>query len=265
MSHPIESRRVLVTGASRGIGRATALALARRGERVVLCARSRAALEALAREAGERAEVAILDVTDDESVERALAEILARGPVDVLVNNAGVYEQQLFLAQDPAWQRREMEVNYFGALRVTRAVLPSMLARGRGTIVNVSSLIGAIPCPATASYCASKAALNAWTHALRGEVAHRGVRTVVFMPSHTATEEAQATSYDGVYALPVEYVAAELVRAIDRAPRSTAASPVFRAFLRLAGLFPGWAERRVAGSTTRLVHALEAAALLPRT
>ena len=193
MSHPIESsrRRVLVTGASRGIGRATALALARRGERVVLCARSREGLEAVAREAGERAEIAVLDVTDDESVARALGEILARGPVDVLVNNAGVYEQQLFLAQDPAWQRREMEVNYFGALRVTRAVLPSMLTRGRGTIVNVSSLIGAIPCPATASYCASKAALNAWTHALRGEFSHRGVRTVVFMPSHTATEAAR--------------------------------------------------------------------------
>lgn len=266
MSHsPNEPRRVLVTGASRGIGRQTALALARRGDRVVLCARSRSELEAIAERIGPRAEVLPMDVTDDASVAAAIEAALARGPIDVLVNNAGVYDQRLFLDQDPAWQRREMEVNYFGALRVTRAVLPSMLARGVGTIVNVSSLIGAIPCPATASYCATKAALNAWSHALRGEVAHHGVRVVVFLPSHTDTAQAQRTRYDGVRSLPVEYVAEELLRAMDRAPRSFAASPVFRVFLRLAGLFPAWAERQVAGSTRALVRELERPALTSRT
>lgn len=253
-------RRVLVTGASRGIGRAAALALARRGDEVVLAARTPDALEALAEEVralGGEAQVIVMDVSSDEGVRQGIDAALSRGALDVVVNNAGIYEQTLFLAQDPERQRREMEVNYFGALRVARAVLPSMVARGEGTLVNVSSLIGAIPCPASASYCATKAALNAWSHALRGEVAHRGVRVVVFMPSHTDTEQARATRFDGVRMLSVEYVAEELLRAIDRAPRSMAASPVFRAFLRLAGLFPSWAEGQMFRTTRALVHELE--------
>lgn len=249
--------RTLITGASRGIGRATALHLARRGERLVLAARSEAQLRTLAEEVdalGGRAEVAVLDVTDDRSVADALAPVLASGPIDALVNNAGIFEQRAFLDQDPARWHREMEVNYFGALRVTRAVLPAMIRRGRGTIVDVTSLVGAIPCPTVANYSATKAALAAWTHALRGEVARHGVRVVVFMPSHTDTEQAMtSTRFDGVPALPVDYVAGQLVHALDRAPRSFAASPVFRMFLRLAGLFPAWAERRMAASTRALV------------
>ncbi|AKF11082.1 SDR family NAD(P)-dependent oxidoreductase [Sandaracinus amylolyticus] len=251
------SRRVLVTGASRGIGRATALALARRGDRLVLAARDEDALREVAREVlarGADAMVVRCDVTDDASVSSAIERALAAGPIDVLVNNAGVFHQAPFLAQDPTSQRREMDVNYFGALRVARAVLPSMIARRRGTIVNVSSIVGAIPCPTVASYCGSKAALNAWSHALRGEVAQHGVRIVVFLPSHTDTEHALATTrFDGVIALRADYVATELVRAIDRAPRAYAASPVFRAFLRLAGMFPAWAEARMRASTRSLL------------
>jgi short-subunit dehydrogenase len=259
------SPRILVTGASRGIGRATALLLARRGVRVVLAARSESELDALARaidELGGTAEVLSLDVSDDASVADGIARTLAHGPVDALVNNAGVFDQRPFLAQDPAWQRHEMDVNYFGAQRVTRAVLPAMIRRGTGTIVNVSSLVGAIPCPTVANYCGTKAALNAWSHALRGEVARHGVRVVVFMPSHTATEQALAsTRFDGVPALPVDYTAAQLVKALDRAPRSFAASPVFRMFLRLAGIFPAWAERQMAASTKALLEPTKAHAL----
>jgi short-subunit dehydrogenase len=251
-------RRILVTGASRGIGRATALACARRGDRVVAAARSTAELEALAAEigrAGGEAEILTLDVTSDASVDAAITEILARGPLDVLVNNAGIFDQRPFLAQDPAQRMREMDVNFFGAQRMTRAVLPAMIRRGQGTIVNVSSLVGAIPCPSVANYSATKAALNAWTHALRGEVAQHGIRMVVFMPSHTATEKALATTrFDGVPALPVDYAVRQLLLAIDRAPPSMAASPVFRMFLRLAGIFPRWGERQMAASTRALVE-----------
>jgi short-subunit dehydrogenase len=249
--------RALITGASRGIGRATATLLARRGVRVVLAARNEGELQTLAAEivtAGGAAEVLAMDVTDDASAATAMARALTAGPIDVLVNNAGVFDQRPFLDQDAAWQRHEMDVNYFGAQRVTRAVLPSMMRRKSGTIVNVSSLVGAIPCPTVANYSGTKAALNAWSHALRGEVAQAGVRVVVFMPSHTDTEQARATTrFDGVPALPVDYTARQLVTAIDRAPRSFAASPVFRMFLRLAGLFPGWAERRMAASTRALL------------
>ncbi len=248
--------RVLVTGASRGIGRETALALARRGDAVVLAARTERQLRDAAREVteeGGRAEVIVMDVTDDDSVRTAIAEALDKGPIDALINNAGICQQVPFLAQDPERARREMEVNYFGALRVTRAVLPAMRARGRGTIVNVSSLLGAIPCPTVANYSATKAALNAWSHALRGEVASDGVRVVVFMPSHTATKQAESVRFDGVPSLPVAYTVSQLLRSLDRAPRSYAASPVFRMFLRLAGMFPRWAEGRMRKSTRALL------------
>jgi short-subunit dehydrogenase len=232
------------------------MALAARGDALVLCARTEQELEDVARQAralGARAEAVPMDVTDDDSVCRAVSRALEGGPIDVLINNAGIFAQQLFLQQPEDWQRREMEVNYFGTLRVTRAVLPSMIARRQGTLVSVSSLIGAIPCPTVANYCATKAALNAWTHALRGEVEQYGLRTVVFMPSHTDTEQARTVRFDGVPSLPVDYTVSELLRALDRAPRSFAASPVFRAYLRLAGLFPGWAEGRMRASTRALL------------
>jgi short-subunit dehydrogenase len=252
-------RRVFITGASRGIGRAAALALADRGFDLIVTARSERELTAVAVEAssrGVRADPIVVDVTDDASVAAGVARALEGGPIDVLVNNAGVFEQKIFVAQDAAWRHHEMDVNYFGAQRVTRAVLPSMLARGCGTIVNVSSLLGSVPCPASANYSGTKAALDAWSHALRGEVAHRNVNVVVFIPSHTETEQAMRTTrYDGVRAMTVDYTVAQLLVAIEKAPRRYAVSPVFRTFLRLAGLFPAWAERQMQRSTRALIQA----------
>jgi short-subunit dehydrogenase len=251
-----QPQRILITGSSRGIGRAAALALAARGDRVVLAARSEAALAEVAaeiHEAGGSAEIVPLDVTDDRSVADAARRVLAGGPIDVLVNNAGASSQIPFLAQGAERARAELEVNYLGALRMARAFLPSMIAARRGTIVNVSSLLGAVPAPASANYSGTKAALNAWSHALRGEVAPHGVKVVVFMPSHTDTEMGKASRFEGVYVLPLAYVVKELLRAIDRTPRSWVSSPLFRLFVRLAGIFPGWAERQMLRSTK---HAL---------
>ncbi|HKU40424.1 MAG TPA: SDR family NAD(P)-dependent oxidoreductase [Polyangiales bacterium] len=249
-------RRILITGASRGIGKQAALQLARRGHSLVLAARSRTALERVAAQItaeGGRAEVLPMDVTDDASTRAAIAHMLASAPCDVVVNNAGTCLQGQFLAQEPERLREEMELNYWGAQRVTRAVLPAMIARGAGTIVNVSSLLGIVAAPTTCNYSASKAALNAWTHGLRGEVARFGVRLVVFVAPHTQTELGAATEFDGVHSLPVEYTALELCRAIDHAPRQYAASPVYRLLIEVAGWFPRFMERRVAASVKRLL------------
>jgi short-subunit dehydrogenase len=250
--------RILITGASRGIGAETAVALATRGASLVLAARDRAALAGVAarvREAGAHAQVVCMDVTDDASVSAAAREVLAVGPLDVLINNAGgAAAQSRFLDHATDSCSRELELNYFGAQRVTRAFLPAMLARGRGTIVNVSSLLAAVPCPSMANYCGAKAALNAWSHALRGEVEASGVRVVVFMPSHTDTALGQSARFDGVYVLPVKYTAEQLVHAVGHTPRSMVTSPVFRSFVWLAGVFPGWAERRMAASTRALLN-----------
>jgi short-subunit dehydrogenase len=244
-------KRILITGASRGIGRETALMLARRGHRVVLAARDAAALAAVARtiEAeGGYAEVVPVDLADEASVVRAAAAVLAGGPCDVLVNNAACYDQGEFLVQAAAIQRAEMEVNYWGAVRLTRALLPAFIRRRAGVIVNVSSLLGSIASPTVASYGASKAALELWTLALRAEVARFGVRVCVFVAPHTDTEAARAMKFDGVVSLPVAYTARALVRAIDRARRRYVASPVYSLFLLLGRLFPAFMEARVGAS-----------------
>lgn len=246
-----EAKRILVTGASRGIGRATAVRLARAGHAVVLAARDEALLHQVAIEiAGEagNAEVVQMDVTEDASVARGIAQILATGHCDVVINNAGTCLQADFLAQPEERLRAEMELNYWGALRVTRALLPSMIARGTGVIVNVSSLIGFIPSPTTANYSATKAALTAWSHALRGEVSRFGIEVVVFVAPHTDTPLGRATKFEGVVSLPVDYTAKELVRAVHHRPRQYAASPVYRLLLRLARFFPVFMEGRIAAS-----------------
>jgi 3-oxoacyl-[acyl-carrier protein] reductase len=243
----------LITGASRGIGSALSLLLAQRGDRVVLAARDEPALVKLAQAIsarGGQAEVLPLDLSDDASVEAAVARLLAGGPVDVLVNNAGVCEQGEFLLRPAAHCRAELELNYCGPLRITRALLPSLIRRGTGTIVNVSSLIGSIASPTTANYGASKAALEAWSFALRAELARFGLRVTVFVAPHTDTEMGRRVKFAGVHSLPVDYTARELMHALDRAPRRYAGSPVYRVLLRLAQLFPVWMERRV-GSTAR--------------
>ncbi|MFO0612463.1 MAG: SDR family NAD(P)-dependent oxidoreductase [Polyangiaceae bacterium] len=251
-------KRILVTGASRGIGRELALLLAQSGHTTVLAARSREDLEAVAREIlarGGRAEVLPMDVTDDASVARAVAELLSVGPCDVVVNNAGSLDQAWFVEQSSETQRREMEVNYWGALRVTRALLPSLLARGAGSVVNVSSLLGGVASTTTANYCATKAALEAWSFALRREVERHGVKVTVFVAPHTETEMGGRARFEGVRSLPAAYTAAELARAIDRAPRKYAGSPVYRFLLWLARVAPSFMEARVSASALRAVGA----------
>jgi short-subunit dehydrogenase len=247
----------LITGASRGIGRATALLLAQRGQHVVLAARDAAALQRLAAEiqaAGGSAQTLPMDLTDDASVEAALKQLLDDGGCDIVINNAAVCEQAEFLTQTPAVLRAEMELNYWGVLRVTHALLPSFVRRRSGMIVNVSSLVGSIACTTTANYSASKAAVEAFSRALRGEVARFGVKVVVFVAPHTRTEMQERTTFDGVPALPVTYTASELVRAMELEARTYVASPVYRSMLWFARLFPQFMEARVHASTRSLLQ-----------
>lgn len=240
--------RVVITGASRGIGRATAIALAREGHRVVLGARSELALRSLADEIvarGGAAEPAPVDLLDDAGVARWAEQILASGPVDVLVNNAGSLDQTLFIHQSSAVQQAEMELNYFGALRATRAFLPSLIQAGQGLIVNVSSILGTVGTATTANYCASKAALEAFSRALRSEVAQHGVRVTIFVAPHTQTELGERAEFRGVESASVDFVADELVRAIERAPRRHAAGRHLQMGLRLAAWFPTFMERQL--------------------
>lgn len=179
---------VLVTGASSGIGRAAALALARGGRRVFAGLRDPAKGEDLVRVAaaeGLALDLVRLDVIDADSVAAAMRAV---GEVGVLVNNAGIAGAAPVEQMDEATHRRIFEVNYFGAVRMIQAVLPAMRARRAGRIVNVSSLTGRFPIPNQAAYSASKHALEATTEILAHEAAGFGVRVCNVEPGYVATD-----------------------------------------------------------------------------
>jgi NAD(P)-dependent dehydrogenase (short-subunit alcohol dehydrogenase family) len=179
-------RVILVTGCSSGIGRATAIALADRGHRVFASARNRNDLAELERR--ENLATVALDVTDLATIAAAVETVLSRaGRIDVLVNNAG-YGQYGAVEEVTAdeW-RAQFEVNLFGTVAVTQAVLPAMREQRRGTIVNVSSVAGKVAIPFAAPYCASKHALEAVSDALRVEIAPFGIQVVLVEPGPIET------------------------------------------------------------------------------
>src|SRR5437762_12690885 len=170
--------RVLITGAARGIGLATAQLLANRGDSVV--ATDISALRGL-----EGIQAHVLDVTSDDSVARCLKEV---GPLDAIVNNAAIFSGGGPVEGYPLDRFRQMfETNTLGALRVIQAVLPAWRKRGSGVIVNVSTIYGRVSSPLRAAYSASKFALEALTESLHYEVRRFGIRCVLIEPGNTAT------------------------------------------------------------------------------
>lgn len=181
-----KGRTVLVTGASSGIGRATALYLAEKGYSVIGTSRSLERLTGLCQEASRKG-LAIraveLDINSDAAVAAVMPGLLEQvGAVDVLVNNAGYSlwgpVQGLSLEQLKA----QFEANFFGAVRMIKAVLPGMLAQRAGTIINVSSVLGRLGTPFNGAYAASKFALEGLSESLRTELWPFGVRVVVLEP-----------------------------------------------------------------------------------
>jgi NAD(P)-dependent dehydrogenase (short-subunit alcohol dehydrogenase family) len=182
-------RVVAITGGARGIGLATAQALRAAGAKVAIGDVDHDAAIASAAAMGDDVLAASLDVRDRESFAAfiALAE-RELGPVDVLVNNAGIMPIGAMVDEPDAVARRVLEINVLGCLTGMKVALPAMLARGSGHIVNVSSAAGRSPVPGGASYAASKAAVVSLTETARVEHAGRGVTFTCVMPSFTSTE-----------------------------------------------------------------------------
>ncbi len=184
----LQGKIVVITGASSGIGRAVALEMARRGAHVVVAARRRELLEALAAECralGVDCRVVVTDVTKREQCARLIEEA---GIVDVLVNNAGFAIFDSIHNSNPDDLESMMQTNYFGSVWCTKAVLPGMLDRGRGTIVNVASIAGIMGYSRMGGYCATKFAMIGFTEALRDEVLDRGIQVALVCPGTTETE-----------------------------------------------------------------------------
>jgi NAD(P)-dependent dehydrogenase (short-subunit alcohol dehydrogenase family) len=169
---------VLVTGASSGIGKAVAGHLAGRGHRVFGAQRRAGAVGV-----GSPVEMVAMDVTDDASVERAVAAVRTRaGRIDAVVNNAGCAIMGSVEDTSIEEARAQLETNFFGVLRVCRAVLPGMRAQGSGHIINVSSLAGVLGLPFSGLYSASKFALEGMTESLRHETRRFGIRVALIEP-----------------------------------------------------------------------------------
>ncbi|MFN0094272.1 MAG: SDR family oxidoreductase [Dehalococcoidia bacterium] len=181
----------LVTGASTGIGRACAIHFARRGDRVYATMRNPAAGADLAQLATDESidlRVVQLDVNDQASVDACMATVTGEsGAVDVLINNAGVGAGGAIEETDLAEFRDVMETNYFGALRMIKAVVPAMRARRSGAIVNVTSVAGRVVCSPQGAYAASKYTLEALSEALAQEMRRFGVRVHIVEPGVVLT------------------------------------------------------------------------------
>lgn len=177
------AKTVFITGASTGFGRATALHFARAGWNVVATMRT-----PTAELAGPTTLVAPLDVTDRASIAAAVAAALDRfGAIDVVVNNAGFGLFGVFEATPREKLQEQFDVNVFGVMDVTRAVLPTLRAQRHGVIVNVSSGAGVFTLPALSSYCASKFALEGWSEALSYELLSLGIVVKILEPGGVVT------------------------------------------------------------------------------
>ena len=196
----LEGRTAFVTGASRGIGRAIALALAGAGAGVACAARALDRVEAAVSEieaAGGRARAIRLDVTSGEQIGAAVKEAeAALGPIDILVNNAGItLDKPSLEVTDDEWDT-VLATNLTSMFRCARAVGPGMIARGRGKIINLGSMYGALGVPRYAVYCASKAAVGGLTRSLAAEWARHGVQVNCLAPGYMNTDIPRAAMAD---------------------------------------------------------------------
>ncbi|MGQ4598928.1 SDR family NAD(P)-dependent oxidoreductase [Nocardia sp. R6R-6] len=212
----IGGRVVAITGAARGIGRATAEALHRRGAKVVIGDIDGDAVVRAAAEIGPDVEAMRLDVADEQSFAAFLARAEKRfGPLDILINNAGIMPIGPFLDESTPLSKRILDINVAGPLIGMRTALPAMIARGQGHIVNVSSMAGTAPVPGGLTYGASKAAAISMTETARVEFAKAGVFFTCVLPSFTNTELISGTSGTRFFrTLEPGEVAEGIVRAI---------------------------------------------------
>jgi short-subunit dehydrogenase len=217
----IRGRTIAITGAARGIGHATAKALLSRGARVVIGDRDVAVLESAVAGLAKFGQVTgyPLDVTDKESFAVFLdkARTDGDGHIDVLINNAGVMPVGPFLEQTEQSIRSSIEVNFYGVLTGCQLVLPEMVRRRRGHVVNIASMAGMVAVPGQVVYAGTKFAVVGLSTAMADEFAPHGVEVTVILPTFTNTELIAGTKNTGAQK-PVqpEDIAAAIVKALDK-------------------------------------------------
>jgi short-subunit dehydrogenase len=230
-----ENKVVWITGASSGIGEALAVAWSREGARLVLSARNERELERVRNACAnpERHRVMPLDLTDTNAIHAAVNEA---GAVDVLVHSGGVSQRALAAETGLAVDRAIMETNYFGTIALTKAVLPSMLARRSGHIVPISSVIGYVGIPTRSAYSASKHALHGFFESLRAETAKDGIAITIVVPGYIRTKVSEnALRGDGSAYGKMDETHQRAMRPEDAAPRVIDAVAKNKAEIRVGG------------------------------
>lgn len=203
----IENKRVLVSGAGRGLGRALVTVLAETNAREIIAGTRKPEAREELKELSPRVTPVQLDVTSDADV-AAVAEM---GPIDILINNAGFagFGNPLTMSFEDI--ERENAVNYLGVLRLTRAIAPGMIAQGGGMIVNIATAFAKVNLPLVGTYCATKSALLSLGQALRAYLSEYGVGVITVMPT---TIDTDMSSGADVPKMTKEFVAAEILAAI---------------------------------------------------
>ncbi len=194
----LEGQTLVVTGATRGIGRALAVRLANEGAALVLAGRQARALEAVAAELapwGTRLALVVGDLARSADVLALARTAEAFGPIDALVNNAGLAPRGSVLDTDEATWDETLDVNLKAPYLLTRALLPGMLARKRGRVVNVCSISSVVGTPNLSAYCASKWALLGFTKALARELEGTGVSATAVLPGSTDTDMLKGSGF----------------------------------------------------------------------
>jgi uncharacterized protein len=242
----------LITGASSGIGAAFAARLARDGRDLVLVARDAERLERAAtvhRKAGVSVEVLPADLSAADDRERVAARLADPdvAPVDLLVNNAGFSLGERFTEAEPPALQRQLDVNVTAVLQLTRAALPAMIERGRGAVVNVSSVLGLVPGGGT--YGAEKSWVVSFTEGIAASLTGTGVRAMVLCPGFVRTEFHERAGMDmgartGPMWLSAERVVEECLADLARGRVISVPSPQYKALTALATLLPRPVVRR---------------------
>jgi short-subunit dehydrogenase len=230
---------IVITGAARGIGEATARRLAAAGHRVALGDLDTDLVQRVADEISGAATAAHLDVTSPDSWRAFLTATQELGPIDVLVNNAGIMPLGQVLKEPDEVTRKIFDVNVFGIINGTKAVGPGMVERGRGHIINVASAVGRVPVADGASYAASKFAAVGFSESTRLELKPHGIDVTVVLPGIVRTELAAGVpDARGLKSLQPEDVA-EVIESAIRRPRPELWVPTWtRSMAKVSGILP---------------------------
>ena len=230
---------VWITGASSGIGRELAVQLARLGPVVAVSARSAEPLSEMARTAGAAVRPFPVDVTDRAGVAATVGRIEATiGPIDLAVLNAGIWQAMSARNFSAEKSSQSMAVNYLGIANALDAVLPGMLARGRGHVALVASVAGYRGLPKAAAYGPSKAAVISLAEALQPELAQAGITISVVNPGFVATPMTAVNTFPMPFLVPVEDAARHIIRALDKGRFEIAFPWQLVALLKLARVLP---------------------------